>query len=517
LADIFFLLILQLVLFLKQDFVFSDGSTGWHLVSGNFMLDQHTIPQTDLFSYTFPGKPWVAYEWLSDLTMAAIVRLGGLDLLAVVVSSAISLLFFLLYLQCRKNGCHFFWAVTLCVLGAIVSSVHWLARPVLFVFFGVYLYATTLEKFWKGTISTGRMVATLALTMIVWVNTHPGFVFGLAMLSIYLCSALFLLIFADAKRTHQLGVPSASNKVMALALALLVTFAATLCNPYFLKLYAYIKDYLSTGVVLAATDEFASPIFHGDLQPLCLELLFAMFITGLVITRRPLSLPYLLLSLAFCHLSLSAKRNLPLVAIVILPAIAQLLSKTRFDPPTTEDNDPRPAFALKERVATFFSKMRKLDAEFTENERLCNMHILPWLAFVILCIASINGGTLLGVDVIHSTFDQAHKPTKTLAAITDLKLDPKHGFSLDNWGGYIRYQANIPVFIDDRADFYGEKFYLEYARVVGLLPGWGDVFKRYDITWVLFPKNSNLAYALRENPNWKIAAEDDTAYLFVKK
>src|ERR1700733_7638338 len=103
LADIIFLLLLQLILYLKQDFIFSDGSTGWHLVCGNFILDQHAIPKTDLFSYTFPGKSWVAYEWLSDLLMAALTRLGGLNLLAVAVSSAIALLFSLLYLQCRKN------------------------------------------------------------------------------------------------------------------------------------------------------------------------------------------------------------------------------------------------------------------------------------------------------------------------------------------------------------------------------------------------------------------------------
>jgi hypothetical protein len=516
LADIVFLLILQLVLFLKPDFVFGDGSTGWHLVSGNFILDQHAIPHTDLFSYTFPGKPWVAYEWLSDLLMAATVKLGGLNLLAVTVSSAIALLFALLYLQCRKNNCHFFLSVFLCVVGAIVSSVHWLARPVLFVFFGVYLFATTLESYWRGAISGRRMMITLALTMVVWVNTHPGFLIGLAMLSIYLGSAILQAIFGDPKRLFHHGAPSATEKAITLGLALLVLLATTLCNPYFFHLYSYIRDYLNTGAVLAATDEFTSPIFHGDLQPLCLELLFGIFMIGLAITRRPLSLPYFLLSLAFCHLSLSGKRNMPLVVIVLLPAIAQLLSRTRFDPATPEDTDARPAFPFRDQLTALLSKMRKLDGEFTENERLCNMHILPWAAFVILCVASISGGRLMGIDVIHSTFDHEHKPTKTLTAITDLKLDPKHGFNLDNWGGYIRYEANIPVFIDDRADFYGEKFYFDYAHIVGVVPGWADVLKKYDINWVLFPKNSNLALALKENPNWKLAAEDNAACLYIR-
>jgi hypothetical protein len=536
LADIIFLLLLQLTLYLKPDFVFSDGSTGWHLVSGNFMLEQHAIPHTDLFSYTFPGKPWVAYEWLSDLVMAALVKLGGLNLLATVVSCAISLLFILLYLRCRKYGCHFLFAVVLCVLGAIVSSIHWLARPHIFVFFGVYIFATALEDFWQGTPSSGtsatlsevqavpsqgikskpavKLLATLGLTMLVWVNVHPGFLIGFAMLGIYLFCAIFQTIVSGGESKTR-----ALNRTKILTLAFIVAGATTLCNPYFLNLYTYIHDYLSTSAVLAATDEFTSPIFHGDLQPTCLEILYAIFIIGLAVTKRPLSFPYLLLSIAFCHLSLSAKRNMPLLVIVLLPAIGQLFSRTIFDPAQSTLSEPLKTANLEfsNLIKTFLTKMRTLNVEFTENERLCSMHILPWAAFAILCVASIGGGNLLGFEVLNTTFDHEHKPTTTLTAIKELKLDPKHGFNFDNWGGYIRYEMNIPVFIDDRADFYGEKFYTEYAQIVQIQPGWADALKKHEVNWILFPTNSPLVGALKESPDWKLAAQDKPSSLFVRK
>jgi hypothetical protein len=51
---------------------------------------------------------------------------------------------------------------------------------------------------------------------------------------------------------------------------------------------------------------------------------------------------------------------------------------------------------------------------------------------------------------------------------------------------------------------------------VGVVPGWANVLKKYDINWVLFPKNSNLALALKENSNWKLAAEDNAACLYIR-
>jgi hypothetical protein len=509
LGDIIFLVLVYLMTILRPDLIFADGSTGWHLVSGNYILNQHSIPHSDLISYTFPGKAWVAYEWLADLTMALLVKIGGFNLLAVVCACAIALISLLLYHRCRKEGGHFLLVTAIVVLGSLAASVHWLARPHLITFFGLYLYSTRLEDFYRGILPASRLLICLPLLMIIWVNSHPGFLFGLAILAIYLGCGLIEFLCTRGEEEKQ----ARFNRIKTLGCCFLLTLTTTFFNPYFFTLYVYIIRYLRGSTVLAATDEFTSPVFHGDLQPLCLEILIGLFIVGLAISRRPISFPALTASLAFLHLTLSSQRNMPLFAIVILPVIARLFSQTIFSP----SQDSQGLFGhLKEGLQGAICKLDLLDTEFTENEQLCNMHIFPSACAIILIVASIFGGRLFGMRILDIAFDPRHKPTVTLASIQQLKLDPHHGFNFDNWGGYINYQTGIPVFIDDRSDFYGEPFYFDYGTISQTLPGWPDVLKKYRINWILFPNDSRLVQALITAREWRLAARDDASSLFVR-
>src|SRR5215472_4261043 len=57
----------------------TDSDTGWHIRTGEWILKNHRIPATDLFSFMMFGQPWFAWEWLSDLAMAAIHSHFGLS------------------------------------------------------------------------------------------------------------------------------------------------------------------------------------------------------------------------------------------------------------------------------------------------------------------------------------------------------------------------------------------------------------------------------------------------------
>jgi hypothetical protein len=508
LGDIIFLTLVYLMLYLRPDLLFADGSTGWHIVTGNFILAHNQIPHHDLISYTFANQAWVAYEWLADLVMAIVVKLGGLNLLAVVSACSIALLSLLLYGRCRKEGGHFFLVATIVVVGSLVASIHWLARPHLITFFGLYLFSTRLEDYYRGRLTARRLLIVLPLFMLIWVNSHPGFLFGLAILIIYtVCAAIEFLLASKNGRNNL-------DRLQGLVSCLLISSAVTVVNPYFLNLYTYIFKYLRGSTVLAATDEFTSPIFHGDLQPACLEILFALFVTGLAITKRPLSFPTLMVSLAFGHLSLSSQRNMPLFAIVILPAIARLFSQTIFSP-TGDQTSFFPA--IKGVWQGLIRKLQQVDTEFTENEKLSSLHLFPIGLTLLLAVASICGGHLAGFNVIDIGFDPTHKPVKTLTAIHDLKLDARHGLCFDNWGGYINYKTGMPVFIDDRADFYGEPFYFDYGIISQTTPGWPEVLTKYKIDWILFPNNSRLVEALINSPEWRLSARDEGSSLFVRK
>src|SRR5947199_7359328 len=44
-----------------------DGDTGWHVRTGEWILAHRQVPAIDIFSFSRPGAPWFAWEWLWDL------------------------------------------------------------------------------------------------------------------------------------------------------------------------------------------------------------------------------------------------------------------------------------------------------------------------------------------------------------------------------------------------------------------------------------------------------------------
>src|SRR5271157_4389829 len=56
----------------------SDPDLWWHLRAGQWIVQHHLVPATDLFSAYGIGKPWVAYSWLFEAVVYAIYRSAGL-------------------------------------------------------------------------------------------------------------------------------------------------------------------------------------------------------------------------------------------------------------------------------------------------------------------------------------------------------------------------------------------------------------------------------------------------------
>src|SRR5437764_859569 len=49
----------------------ADGDPARHITVGEQMLSTHRILNTDVFSYTKGGEPFVPYEWLAEVISAA--------------------------------------------------------------------------------------------------------------------------------------------------------------------------------------------------------------------------------------------------------------------------------------------------------------------------------------------------------------------------------------------------------------------------------------------------------------
>jgi len=505
-GDMLFIFLSSLTLFMLPNFLFGDGSTGWHIVTGMHILDTGAIPHTDILTSSHADRPWVAYQWLTDVIMALLVKAGGLNMLAVACSITISSLFLLLYDRMRRDGVPVFPSLFFVVVGSLLSAMHFLARPHLLNFWGVYLFSTKLEDFQRSRIDFKRLCIWLIPTMILWTNMHPAFALGIGITGIYFISALLGSFFNQNRKTAD----SCLQQLKPLFLLIVGLGVVTLLNPYGIELHQYIYAYLKTKTaVVSQTDEFQSPAFHGDLHSICLEILFLAILVGLFRSARNISLPRFLTVIAFAHMALQAKRNMPLFAIVSLPAIGELLGHIKYFGNTSSSNPD----ALQRAIA----RVRKSFNDFEAQELQCKMHVVPILFSLFLIVAAFMGGSIAGNQILSSGFNPKDKPMKTLDYVMKNNLDPANGFNYDNWGGYLRYKTGKRVFMDDRADFFPEPFYLEYASVSRALPGYEKVFEKYHLYWVIMPSNSLLGGELAKNPDWKLVAEDKSSKLFVNE
>jgi hypothetical protein len=63
----------------------TDPDFWWHVTTGNWILSHHTVPHTDLFTYTVPTHRWITHEWLSEVLVAVLYAAGHLPLVSIVL------------------------------------------------------------------------------------------------------------------------------------------------------------------------------------------------------------------------------------------------------------------------------------------------------------------------------------------------------------------------------------------------------------------------------------------------
>src|SRR5216684_1987283 len=130
LSDLFFLAIL-VWLFMSSGSagwqgLLVDGDAGWHIRTGEYILDHHAVPRADLYSFSKPNAPWYAWEWLTDVIDGGLHRFAGLK--GIVLFSGVVIAVFATTLVRRMVWCgaHLLCAVVVALLGVGSASIHFL-------------------------------------------------------------------------------------------------------------------------------------------------------------------------------------------------------------------------------------------------------------------------------------------------------------------------------------------------------------------------------------------------------
>jgi hypothetical protein len=54
-----------------------DPDTMWQVTVGQWIIDHRAVPETDLYSFTMRGQPWISTQWLAQVLFAKAYAISG--------------------------------------------------------------------------------------------------------------------------------------------------------------------------------------------------------------------------------------------------------------------------------------------------------------------------------------------------------------------------------------------------------------------------------------------------------
>jgi hypothetical protein len=451
------------------------GDTFWHLATGRWILEHGAIPHSDSFSHTFVGKPWTSHEWLSEVILYLAYQAGGWFGVAVLTSAMFAAVlaylarFLLRYLEPAQ-------VLIFCILALGMVAPHLLARP--------HVLAMPLLVIWTAGLIRAceeRRMPRLWLlaAMVVWANLHGGFTLGIALTAAFGIEALLL-----AKDGTERFVAARQW-----AIFLTLSCLAGALTPHGLEGYFFTVKLLGMSYALSNIDEWLSPNFQKlqFLELWLMLLLLALFTRGLRLS--PVRLAILL---GLVHLSLSHVRNIELLGLLSPMLLAS---------------------AIGVQWASFRTGTRHTEALDKFFNRHAEPASLPAILVVVLLVGALSSYKLLQQEIAPP---QEIHPIAAVEAMK--KLDIKGPVFNDySFGGYLIF-SGIPVFIDGRADMYGDDFLRRYREAYRLprSNGLDKLLDEYHVCWTILRPNSPAVDYLDSAPGWRRIYSDRTAVIHVR-
>jgi len=472
-------LVLFLCVFVMATQPITDPDFWWHLRTGQYIWETGSIPRHDVFSHTLPHQPWITHEWLTEVILYAIYAVSGQGALILVFAGIITAAFALLYLQCPGRP---YLASFVVVWGAITSAVTWGVRPqmISLLLSAIFLYILHLYRQGKT-----QYVWLLPPLMVLWANMHGSFFLGLVFPAVYVVGAAIDNL-VDRVEEARLGW----QDVRRLATVTVITAAAPVLNPNGVQLLIYPFGTLGSPAMQRYIMEWFSPDFHlAQFQPFALFIL--VLLAGLALSRRPPRPTEFLFMIGFGYASLLSARHIPFFVLTTTPLLAhQLLHIWRRTEWSKRYGAPR----------------RRVGAVST---------VVNW---ALLGVLLLGGAAKASYTLAGNAAAQRDAFPVAAADFLDQSQIAGKMYNLYHWGGYLlwRMYPERQVFIDGRADVYGEKLIDEYLQVYQLRETWQDPLNRYNVTVAFIDNGSPLSTMLSERSDWRRVYADDQASIFAR-
>lgn len=457
------------VLAVRQS-VLLDPDLWWHLKAGEQIVNTKSIPHTDDFSFTKNGSEWVAHEWLAEVLIYGIYRLTGLVGLVVIFSLLIVVVLLVAYRRCEGRP----YAASLAILlAAAASSPLFGIRPQMITLLLASVYIALLERFVRD--GRNQLLWWLPPIMLLWVNLHAGFALGLALIALYVLSA---------------ALDRSWSRLVPLAMVLAICTAVVPLNPNGFRMFSYPYETLTSPSMAALIEEWASPDFHQiTYLPLAVLLLATFGVLALSPRRARAGELFLLLVTAFG--ALRSVRHIPIFALIAAPVFANHLWE--------------------------IMKARHWDEWFTSSERPAVGGKLVLNLALLVAVGALALSRIWHFAAHQRLYEAIRNP---VAAVDFLKSQHLPGpiYNRYGWGGYLIYRLypEYRVYIDGRADVYGDQFFAEAMNMYDGIGDWREPLDRYAVRTIIVSPDVPLSSLLTRDPAWTKVYEDAQAVVFLR-
>lgn len=466
----------------------TDPDFWWHLKTGQYLVEMKSIPHTDIFSSFFYGKEWVTHEWLSEALIYLLYQnlgyVGLISFFAVIVTAA----FLVTYRRYSQLVGHPYIAGFALLLGAFSTLPTWGVRPQMFTLLLASIFLAILDRYGRG--SNKKLFWLVPLT-ILWVNLHAGFALGLGLI---LLTIVGLALEGWLALGESLG--TTWRRVRALGVVWLVCLLSVVLNPNGIRIYSYPFETVKSNAMMKYITEWWSPDFHQLMfQPLAL-LIFTTF-CALALSRKHVSIKDLLLLFVTGLAALRSARNVPFFALVAMPILAEHSW----------------AWISNQRWGEWLTRPERLEAGGKST-----LKIVLNITFLVLAPVGLAVTRVAHTGLNQATVSIKQFPAEAVDFMLSRKL-PQPVYNEYGWGGYLIWRAfpDYRVYIDGRADVYGDAFLEEFLMTHSGEMSWQEPLNRNGVNTVLVQPNTPIASLLRQASGWQKVFEDSQAVMFTRK
>ncbi len=462
----------------------NDTDLGFHLRAGQWILQNRVFPSCDTFTYSVPDHEYLDIQWLYQVLLFLLFKLGGYSFLAPANTLLIALAFYATFKRLRLADAPLWMCALLLTATLFGCEYRFRIRP------EILSWVLSVSILWVLELRAQRkrdLLFLLPVLQLAWANLEGLFPIGLGLLWIY-CLSDFLRQGGDKKLWGYS------------ALSLIVC----LLNPYGFQGMSFpfvLLNRLNASSIFKATiKEFQPPWGLNDTfwsTPTLYLLLYKLFCPALIVmilvTIRKRKIHEILIAAFFLWLSFTALRNIPFLFLSCLPIAASCWSDMK---------------------ASWLHQVQKL-----AFLKIPTAWVLT-LALFIMALRVASGAYYVSdrrTDRFGIGLNLEELPVKACEFLNQNGLQGRVLNHMDS-GGWLDWKGPQKTFIDARLEVMGDDFYSEFMG--SLVPGGlQPLLAKYqpDILFFSFIPATQWYLELQKNPDWRLVYLDGLMAIYLRK